>query len=172
MDAAIRHLSEEDGHAYGIAVRGHMIAHVWWDADPLRRDAVGWYVRDLRTPAQVVRLHLADRAIDDLAADRRLDDDTWRRTAEETARRSSQAALADAQYTIRDTPYETYEIHVAGARPGSLPASFPGLDHRRVSDVDVLTGRLNGSELADVLSGVRGTGGTVTAVVRVRPELR
>jgi hypothetical protein len=172
MDAAVRHLSEEDGHAYGIAVRGHTVAHVWWDADPGRRDAIGWYVRDLRAPGQVVRLRLNDRAIDALAGALDQDGDAWAQAAEQSARRTTGAALAEAQYTIRETPYETYEIHVVGARPGSLPASFPGLDHRRVSDVDVLTGRLSNSELSDVLSGVRAGGGTVTAVVRIRPELR
>jgi hypothetical protein len=172
MDAAIRQLSEEDGHAYGIAVRGHTVAHVWWDADPLRRDAAGWYVRDLRTPGQVVRLELHDRAIDALTRALDQEADAWAHAAEQSARRTTDAALAEAQYTIRDTPYETYEVHVAGARPGSLPASFPGLDHRRCSDAEVLTGRLSNSELSDVLSGVRAAGGVVTAVVRIRPELR
>jgi hypothetical protein len=172
MDAAIRHLSEEDGHAYGIAVGGHTVAHVWWDAGPLRRDAAGWYVRDLRTPAHVVRLGLLDATIDALVAAEGGDDDDWLRAAEAAARHSTTAALAEAQYTIRDSPYETYEVHVAGVRPGALPASFPGLDHRRISGGEILMGRLSNSELSDVLAGVRSLGGTVTAVVRVRPELR
>src|ERR1700710_3110777 len=100
MKAAIRHLSEEDGHAYGIAVRGHTVAHVWWDAEPGRRAAVGWYVRDLRTPAHVVRLGRVDAAIDALAADDG-DDRKWVDAAEAAARRSTATVLAEAQYTIR-----------------------------------------------------------------------
>jgi hypothetical protein len=172
MDAAIQPLSGEEQHAYAVAVGGEIVAHVWWDADPSRRAALGWYVRDLRTPAIVVRLALADAAIDALARERRRSDDAWADAAEEAAQRTTSVALGDAQHAIRDSPYETYEIHVAGASAEAMAATFPGLARRAADQVQIVTGRLSNSELADVLGCARAIGGTVTAVVRVRPELR
>jgi hypothetical protein len=172
MDARIQRLSVAAEHAYGVVVRGHLVAHTWWDADPGRRDAAGWYMRDLRTPAIVVRLTVADGAVEALAADVTSPDDAWADTAADVARRSTPIALEEAQYAIRDSPFECYDVHVGGLEHDALAASFPGLGVRPAGEVEVVSGRLDNSQLADVLGCVRSLGGVVTAVVRVRPGLR
>jgi hypothetical protein len=172
MDAGIQRLSVEAEHAYGVVLRGQLVAHAWWDADPMRRAAVGWYVRDLRTPAVVVRLSVADGVIEALAADSTAPDGAWAREAEDVARRTTPFALEEAQYALRDSAYECYDVHVGGLSHDALTAGFPGLGVRDAGDVAVLSGRLDSSQLADVLGCVRSLGGVVTAVVRVRPRLR
>jgi hypothetical protein len=172
MHAGIQRLSVEAEHAYGVVLRGRLVAHAWWDADPTRRDAAGWYVRDLRTPAAVVPLSVAGGLIEALAADGASPDGAWVREAEDVARRTTPLALEEAQYALRDSPYETYDVHVGGVPHDALTASFPGLSVREAGEVEVVSGRLNSSQLADVLGCVHSLGGIVTAVVRVRPRLR
>lgn len=172
MDAGIERLSVEAEHAYGVVVRGHLVAHVWWDADPARRNAAGWYLRDLHTPATVVRLPVADRAIEALAADAAGPEDGWARTAEEVARRTTPIAVEEARYAIRGSRFECYDVHVDGIEHDELAASFPGLGVRVAGEMKVVSGRLDSSQLADVLGCVRSLGGIVTAVVRVQPGLR
>jgi hypothetical protein len=172
MDAGIRRLSAEGEHAYGVHLRGQLVAHVWWDADPDRRAAAGWYVRDLRTPAVVVRLALAGGAPEALAADAGAEADAWIRAAEAVARRSTLAALDEAREGLGDSRFESYDVHVGGLGHAALVAAFPDLGLRADGEIDIVSGRFDGSALADVLGLVRALGGTVTAVVRVRPRLR
>ena len=129
-------------------------------------------MRDLRTPAVVVRLSVAGGAVEALAADATSPDGMWVRTAEDVARRTTPIALEEARYSIRDSPYECYDVHVGGIERDALAASFPGLGIRDAGEVEVVSGRLDSSQLADVLGCVRSLGGIVTAVVRVRPGLR
>jgi hypothetical protein len=129
-------------------------------------------VRDLRTPAEVQRLPVAEAAVGALAADTEAENDEWADAAEELARRTTPCALDESRYAIRDSPWEAYEVHVGGLCADELTATLPGLGIRGDGDVEVVSGRLSSSELADVLGCVRALGGTVTAVVRVRPGLR
>jgi hypothetical protein len=172
IDAGFERLSAEQEHAYGVALRGRVIAHLWWDAAPERRAAAGWYLRDLRTPAVVRRLPVVVKAVDLLTADHAAGEDEWARAAEVLARSTTAAALGEVQYAIRDSPYENYDVHIGGVTHGTLAGAFPGLGLREVGGFEVVSGRLTNSELADVLGRVHSLGGTVTAVVRVRPELR
>jgi hypothetical protein len=76
------------------------------------------------------------------------------------------------QCAIRDSPYEHYDVHIGGVTHAVVADGFPGLGLRGGDGVAIVSGRLTNSELADVLGRVHALGGTVTAVVRVRPELR
>jgi hypothetical protein len=169
MDGTEPHALEAP-HAYGIALRGHTVAHVWWEQDPDRREVLGWYVRDLRSPAAVQRLHI-DRAVEALAAALQDGDDEWSRAASAVAHRTTEPALEHARRLVSSSEHEIYEIHVAGLDPQLLATRFPTLVVTISGAAVALAGRLRAVELANLLRVVRELGGTVMAVVRVPPRL-
>jgi hypothetical protein len=170
MSTEIAPLATED-HAYAVELRGHVAAHVWWDADPARRACAGWYLRDLRRPAVVVRLPAAGGPAGALAADTHRPAAEWAAAADALARRSTRHALREARCTVLEAPYDCYEVHVAGVTHRALAAAFPDLAVHAAPEVEIVHGRLDSSGLADVLNGARRLGGVVTGVARVAPRL-
>jgi hypothetical protein len=166
MDAGIERLSEDE-HAYALALEGRPVAHVWWDADPLRPGSVGWYVRDLRTPGHVRCLDVGAELIEALAGQHASDPDAWQRAADDTAQASVPDALARARELVLEGPGERYQIQVLGLEPGALAEALPSLRQTTRGDREILTGRLTPLELGVTLATVRKLGGTTSSVLRL-----
>jgi hypothetical protein len=166
MDAGIERLTDDE-HAYALALEGRPVAHVWWDADPVRRRAVGWYVRDLRTPGHVRGLDVAAERVEWLATGESCEPSTWLQAAHDAAHASADTALERAREIVAEGPGERYEIQVLGVRPGALVGELPDLRQATRGEREVLTGRLTPLELGVALATVRSHGGTTIAVVRL-----
>lgn len=176
MEPAFERVAFEGAEAYGLRWRDRLIAYVWWEQDPMRRSALGWYLRDLRVPAQVRRLEL-DPAIADLAEDRQRSPRDWLDDAERLRALTLAAALRRAEgvlaetlgpATVEPTSAEAngYDVYVRGLALETLALGFPEAPVSSEDDTLVLHLRTTQEELSRAIGLISALGGRVVGLLR------
>jgi hypothetical protein len=176
MEPAFERVPFEGSHGYGLSWHGRLIAYVWWEQDPTRRGALGWYLRDLRVPAHVWRLDL-DPAITHLADDRQRSPRAWLEDAERLRALTLAAALRRAEGILGETleraPVEPasaqtidYDVYVRGLPLETLALGFPEAPVSRADDALVLHLRVTQEQLSRALALIAALGGRVVGLLR------
>jgi hypothetical protein len=176
MEPAFERVAFEGANAYGLRWRERLIAYLWWEQDPLRRDALGWYLRDLRVPARVRRLDL-DPAITELARDRRRSPRAWLEDAERLRALTLAAALRRAERVVgeaRSLPAVQptseaatgYDVYVRGLPLETLALGFPDAPVSSEDDTFVVHVRATQDQLSQAIALIAALGGRVVALLR------
>jgi hypothetical protein len=176
MEPAFERVAFEGSHGYGLSWHGRLLAYVWWEQDPTRRGALGWYLRDLRVPARVWRLDL-DPAITDLADDRQRSPRAWLEDAERLRTLTLAAALRRADGIVGETfeppvveptraQRSNYDVYVRGLALETLALAFPDAPVSRDDDALVLHLRVTQDELSQALTLIATLNGRVVVLLR------
>lgn len=172
---AVQPIALDEPNVYGLVWRASVVAHLWWDQDVKRREALGWYLRDLRAPGAVWRLDV-EPAVAELARDFDTTPSDWSEDADRLRTLTLSLALRRAEALVGETVEEPvddssnepapYEIYVRGLNVEILAIALPDLAMTAEDDSIVLHADLDPHGVARTLARVRSLGGTVVACIR------